>query len=342
MQRITTKDTQESARRTWDEAKGVECIVPFDFTDASRRALRWAVSIARGARVPMRIALVHAIEPTALGESDDFRALLEARGRERMLAECDGLAPRGARGGVAIVRECEVGDLVDLVRSRAGRAPRALVVVGDRGLGAVRRAILGSATERLLRELECPMLVVRSEPERDAPPAVRAVLVATDFSRDAEAALEAAHLLCDAATPVDGAVRVEFVHVVSPAPLLEVSERASLTATPAQAPVPAPELPPAEVAIAEAGIARALEDAAQAFRAAARAAGAEVEVATRIEHGDLVRALAHEADRTAASVIVLGRHAVGMLERMLTGSTAERLVHATRRSVLTARAPAPR
>lgn len=341
MQRIETRNSADSVGDAQRGAE-VECIVPFDFTDASRRALRWAVSIVRGARVPMRVALVHAVEPTALGESDDFRALLEARGRERMLVECDRIAPRGDRDGVLIDRECQVGDLVVMVRARAGRAARALVVVGDRGLGAVRRAILGSTTDRLLRELECPMLVVRGEPEHGSAPAVRSVLVATDFSRDADAALEAAHLMCDAAPRGAAAVRVELVHVVPAAPILEVSERASLTATPLPTPGAAPDLPPAEVALAEAGVARALEDAAQAFRAAARAAGAEVEVSTRVGHGDLVRALAQEAERSHASVIVLGRHAVGILERILAGSTAERVVHATHRSVLTARASTPR
>ncbi len=341
MQRIETKDSAESVGEAREGAE-VECIVPFDFSDDSRRALRWAVSIVRDARVPMRVALVHAVEPTALGESDEFRALLEARGRERMLVECDRIAPRGDRDGVRIDRECRVGDLVGMVRARAGRAARALVVVGDRGLGAVRRAILGSTTDRLLRELDCPMLVVRGEPENGSAPAVRSVLVATDFSRDADAALEAAHLMCDAAPREGAAVRVELVHVVPSAPVLEISERASLTATPAPTPVAAPDLPPAEVALGEAGVMRALEDAARSFGAAARAAGAEIEVSTRLEHGELLHALAREADRTHATVIVLGRHAVGMLERILTGSTAERVVHATHRSVLTARASSPR
>lgn len=343
MQRIKTRGSTEPSSEGEGGAE-VECIVPFDFTDASRRALRWAVSIVRGARVPMRVTLVHAVEPTALGESAEFRGLLEARGRERMLVECDRIAPRGLRDGVRIDRECEVGDVVGMVRARAGRAARTLVVVGDRGLGAVRRAILGSTTDRLLRELDCPTLVVRGEPDEQAPPAARTVLVATDFSRDADAALEAAHLMCDTVPRAGAAaaVRVELVHVVASTPLLEVSERASLATTPAPAPASIPELPPAEVAHPEAGIARTLEDAALAFRAAAHAAGAEVEVTTRIEHGDLVHALASEAERMHASVIVLGRHTVGILERVLTGSTAERVVHATQRSVLTARATTPR
>jgi len=319
----------------------VECIVPFDFSEPARRALRWAFAIAGSARGGMKVAVVHAIEPTALAESDEFTALLEARARERLLAECDALAPRGLRDGVPFERECRVSDPVELVRSRVARANEALVVVGDRGLGAVGRAVLGSTTDRLLREIDCPMLVARGEPEKGTRP-IRSLLVATDFSRDARAALEAARLLCRADMDADarGPVRVELVHVVFPAPLLEVGERAGMTATPMPTPAAGRELPPAEVAAGEAALARALEDAASAFKSAV--GDAAVEVSTRVERGDLLHAVAREAERAHASVVVLGRHPVGILERILTGSTAERVVHASRRSVLTARAPASR
>jgi nucleotide-binding universal stress UspA family protein len=41
-----------------------------------------------------------------------------------------------------------------------------LVVVGSRGLGGVRRALMGSVSDSVVRHAHCPVLVVRKEGER--------------------------------------------------------------------------------------------------------------------------------------------------------------------------------
>jgi len=41
-----------------------------------------------------------------------------------------------------------------------------LVVVGSRGLGGVRRALMGSVSDSVVRHAHCPVLVVRIEGER--------------------------------------------------------------------------------------------------------------------------------------------------------------------------------
>ena len=40
-----------------------------------------------------------------------------------------------------------------------------LVVVGSRGLGGVRRALMGSVSDSVVRHAHCPVLVVRREEE---------------------------------------------------------------------------------------------------------------------------------------------------------------------------------
>ncbi len=40
-----------------------------------------------------------------------------------------------------------------------------LVVVGSRGLGGVRRALMGSVSDSVVRHAHCPVLVVRKEGE---------------------------------------------------------------------------------------------------------------------------------------------------------------------------------
>ena len=43
-----------------------------------------------------------------------------------------------------------------------------LIVIGSRGLGGVRRALMGSVSDSVVRHAHCPVLVVRAEKERAA------------------------------------------------------------------------------------------------------------------------------------------------------------------------------
>src|SRR5215211_5524123 len=44
-----------------------------------------------------------------------------------------------------------------------------LIVIGSRGLGGIRRALMGSVSDSVVRHAHCPVLVVRSEQGRVAP-----------------------------------------------------------------------------------------------------------------------------------------------------------------------------
>lgn len=48
----------------------------------------------------------------------------------------------------------------------AEKIDAALVVIGSRGLGGVRRALMGGVSDSVVRHAHCPVLVVRS-PGRD-------------------------------------------------------------------------------------------------------------------------------------------------------------------------------
>lgn len=52
-------------------------------------------------------------------------------------------------------------DAADAILTEAARGGVDLVVVGARGIGAVQRALLGSVSERVVRECTAPVVVVR-------------------------------------------------------------------------------------------------------------------------------------------------------------------------------------
>lgn len=63
-----------------------------------------------------------------------------------------------------------------------------LIVLGSRGLGGMRRALMGSVSDSVVRHAHCPVLVVRGEPVSFP----TKILVATDGSREAELAATSA------------------------------------------------------------------------------------------------------------------------------------------------------
>lgn len=73
---------------------------------------------------------------------------------------------------------CRAGKVLDEVGQEAQARQADLVVLGARGEGFLRRLVMGSTSERLLRRTPCPLLVVRRSPREP----YRRVLVAVDFS----------------------------------------------------------------------------------------------------------------------------------------------------------------
>ena len=66
-----------------------------------------------------------------------------------------------------------------------------LVVMGTHGRRGVRRMLLGSVTEEVVRKAPCPVLTVRTDAEEEDPKqAVRRILVPVDFSEASEVAVQ--------------------------------------------------------------------------------------------------------------------------------------------------------
>ncbi|HEX7298285.1 MAG TPA: universal stress protein [Solirubrobacteraceae bacterium] len=143
--------------------------VGFDGGAESREALRLAAKLAKasGARVEVRSV---ATTPVAA----EFPAAYEAEWIERMrqyarehVDEALGIVDElGAEGSGEIVIGSPVEELVEFSRGVD------VLVVGSRGWGPVRRLLLGSTAERLVREASCAVIVVpraAATQQREAP-----------------------------------------------------------------------------------------------------------------------------------------------------------------------------
>jgi len=138
-------------------------LVPVDFTDLEPRPLRLAVELtgaAAGARVTL-LAVVDDSFPNPdilsfqLPWADYHRHLRdEARARmEKLRAEVGG----GADVEVCVVRGHPARAIVSFAEAESCD----LIVMATHGTRGFQHALLGSVTDKVIRQVSCPVLVVR-------------------------------------------------------------------------------------------------------------------------------------------------------------------------------------
>lgn len=141
-----------------------------DFSTASRLAMIRAAELAR--RLGGELELVHVYAPAPLGATDMLvtPADVAAMGvveLENTIAgwrsEAERLVGRSVRS--TVVQGEPAFEIVRLARER----PFDLVVVGTHGRKGLKRLVVGSVAERIVREAPCSVVVVRgaerAEPE---------------------------------------------------------------------------------------------------------------------------------------------------------------------------------
>jgi nucleotide-binding universal stress UspA family protein len=150
-------------------------IVPVDGSDASNLALDAALRIAREREGPGQVKLVHVVEEMAYlsggsaygAYSADMLGIMRDAGNTIL---ADALA-RAQASGVSAETQLydKLGDRLSEVVGDLAQSWRAdLVVVGTHGRRGMRRLLLGSGAEQIIRTAPVPVLVIRS-PDRPAP-----------------------------------------------------------------------------------------------------------------------------------------------------------------------------
>ena len=141
-------------------------VVPVDFSDLSRAALRYAVRLTPLYDVPMR--LVHVVEtPTFPSVYETKSPKMKTReAKERAEQELRKWGESLVEEGASVSYVVHRGDPGDAVVQATGQAGT-LTVMGTRGLSGARRTMLGSVTEAVIREANGPVLAARSFPEAE-------------------------------------------------------------------------------------------------------------------------------------------------------------------------------
>jgi nucleotide-binding universal stress UspA family protein len=287
-------------------------IVATDFSANARAALAWAEELAR--QHDAALVLVHAArpEPPTAPEFVPWPQKYGDEIRTRVKSQLDREAEKARRSGVTVDCELVLGAAVDVVIAAAERRGADLIVAGTRGRTGWKRLLLGSTAARLIRKAACPVLTVHPT-DAGSPRPVRTVLVPTDFSEDAGLAAEAATRILGAPRADRRLVLLHAYHVPYEARYL-----------------PARILMDA-ISAADAQVTRMIQELAAKLRYTGMA------VDTVACEGDAAQSILDQAMSVGADLIAMGTHGLSGTDRLLLGSTAERVVASAPCPVLTVR-----
>lgn len=203
------------------EFKHILC--PVDFSDTSARALTYAAAFAawyEAKLTVLHVATSFEVSPTPIG--DDAGTPLRGS-REGIIARLRASIEQVGASALNARPLAQEGIATELIVSCGAAMKADLLVLGTHGLGGVRRLILGSVTETVMRTLTCPVLTVPPLAPATAPRPIlfRKILCPIDYSPSSLKALEYALAL---GRQADG--RVTVLHALEsaePEGLLEPS-----------------------------------------------------------------------------------------------------------------------
>ncbi|MFQ5569557.1 MAG: universal stress protein [Rhodothermales bacterium] len=290
-------------------------LVPRDFSSCAEEALHYALDLARRVNAELHLLFAEVLHadahtPTSAGASSDVELL------KRLLEGVEPGHPGEATNTVRIERTI-VRDIAaaPAIIGYADEHDIDLVIMGTHGRRGLRRVVLGSVAEEVVRMAPCPVLTIhRRDPSMAGPQGQNTLLVPVDFSKYARVALGHAkalgrlfnarlhllHVIEDQLHPAFYNTGIWSIYDVVP----DIEEKA------------------------QAELERFFEETD----------GPEVEARFYVRQGHPAHEIVTFAQDQESSMIVMATHGLRGLEHFLLGSVAEKVVRRSSVPVFTVKA----
>jgi nucleotide-binding universal stress UspA family protein len=271
-------------------------LCPVDFFAASDAAVRYAAGLA--SNYGAKLHLLHVVVPLVPSSHEfptntvDMTKAMEGRA----LLELKKLEIGVRQTGVGVRIEVRFGDLYDEINRAIEKVKPELIVMGTHGRSAFERWFIGSTTEKLLRHSPVPLVTINGTGDPLVPAQFRRILVTTDFCEGSSDALSYAFSVAE-----ENESRIILLHVLHDvAADLSGKYRDALIQR----------------------IQKQLEDLVP------REARTWCDVASRVETGIPYQIILRTIEDEKIDLLVMNIHGKGMLDRILLGSNAGRIVRA--------------
>ncbi len=138
-------------------------LVPIDFSESGSKALDWAVELARPRQAT--IYLLHVVEPLAypvewlegLSGFDTLEDVVLANAKKAL----DKVAQQVREQGLQVVTEVVFGYPSEAIVEYAREHQISMICIAAHRRSGLEKLLLGSTTEKVVRQAPCPVLVVR-------------------------------------------------------------------------------------------------------------------------------------------------------------------------------------
>ena len=164
-----------------------------DFSDFSNHAIPYGIALAREFKA--RLFLCHVIDLSSAAIYGEAVLALEEQQKRMTKHAQDEMTRLMSKESIDWEPLITVGNAAHEIARLAADKKIDIAIAASHGRAGLKRIILGSVTERLMRTLPCPLLVVRSPDRGFVTPADQAitlkrVLVGCDFSPNSSLALQ--------------------------------------------------------------------------------------------------------------------------------------------------------
>ena len=280
-------------------------LCPIDFSDISRHALEHAAAIAKWYEARLTMQYVFVSVPTV----DVPPVVLEDEDRARLIARMREFACTVPRDVPVDCQVQEAGLVHDAIVRQVDATKADMLVLGTHGRSGFQRLFLGSVTEKVMRKVKCPTLVVpprAPDIELDAPVAFHRILCPIDLSESSLAALEYAITMAE-----ESDAQLTVLHVTE--------LPAALTQEPFVVDVELSRVREAAVNDARRKLEQLIPEGARAY----------CTVDTAVVEGRAYREILRQAAENKTDLIVMGVHGRGALDLLLFGSTTHHVIRAS-------------
>ena len=299
------------------QMKNILCTT--DFSDFSNHAIPYGVALAK--EFDAKLYICHVIDLSSIAIYGEFQLNpvdQQNRIRKQAAEQLDQIIGEQPVQWEPVI---SVGHTADEVSRLVEEKKMDLVISATRGRSGLKRLILGSVTERLMRVLPCPLLVVHSPEHEFVNPIsqeirLKKILVGCDFSPDSDMAFQHALSLAQ-----EFEADLHLAHVVEPSVSSELLKPDKVLSTEIQQGL--------HQRFTEKLIDMIPEEARNWCTPE-----------TRILEGQSYDALVKYAETNEMDMIVLGVRGHGLVKTLLLGSTTDRVVRQTTCPVLSVSAKA--
>jgi nucleotide-binding universal stress UspA family protein len=138
-------------------------LVPTDFSESAKNALRYGISFAK--EYNAELLILHVVETVAVGYASDlfpvpmadvFREIASYARNELQALVKDAVA-RGVQAEDLVVQGRPSAEILRIATEKEVD----MIVLGSHGKGVLDQALFGSTTERVVRKAPCPVLTCR-------------------------------------------------------------------------------------------------------------------------------------------------------------------------------------